>query len=86
MEKDFERLRLVTPGVRGRACCGQELGGEGQGGGPGGRGGHWVGEDDPGGEDGDALGRVVVNNRVVIVVVNDVDIVVVVVIKIVVVV
>ena len=73
MKKDFERLRLV----RGRASCGQELGGEGQSGSPGGRGRHWVGEDDPGGEDGDTLRCVVVNNRVVIVVVNDVDIVVV---------
>ena len=74
MKKDFERLRLV----RGRASCGQELGGEGEGGGTGGRAsGHGVSEDDPGGENGDALGSVVVDDCIVIVVVYDVDIVVV---------
>ena len=55
----------MTSGLRGRAGR-QELGGEGEGGGPGGRGGHGVSEDDPGWENGDALGSVVVDNCIVI--------------------
>ena len=77
MKKDFERLRLVTSAVRGRAS-GQELWGEGEGCGAGGRGCDWMGEDDPSREDGNTLGSVVIDDSVVIIVVNDVDIVVVV--------